>query len=565
MTPLPPPGEQILNFRSRCDGTVQPARLYLPRRPRRRYPCLVCLHGFGGRMTAWPVAVQHLADAFGWVLLSPDGRGSQNWDGLGEDDVFEALAAAERIVRLDPERLYLHGGSMGGHGALRLALRHPRRFAAVSAVAGWLSAEQFYPKWYAPPGAPAPPAILADLIAAAAPGTWREHAATVPGRLAFGTADRVNEAADAEWFIAWLRRRGWFGGRWTAARVTGGGHGAGLDWWAVFRFLRRHRRRWPRQVHSPTLRHADGGWWRAERLIDPLAPMSLTWDLRGDELVVTVENVAELRLDFRAGPQSLRRAAQVRVNGTGCRLGPEPLTVTLSPPGGRYPKRRGTDGPFGELFRDRFQVVAPAGGVQREAAWRFCGDWNAWCVHHWRGEPSGDQDWWRPRGETPAYPWPTDEASVVPVRPEQASPESNLLLFGGPDENELVRRWAAWPGELPFRPLADGLALAGEAFRGEAIGYLALHPLPWDPARLGCLMRGYQHSGIDPAEWGPARLGKDLERLPWQWPDLVIWDGSRVCRMTVQPPLRHLPDAWLLAARFGPGWGWSGSRVWREG
>ncbi len=53
------------------------------------------------------------------------------WDYITEDlpnAVFENFA-------LDPERQSITGHSMGGHGALTIAMRHPDRFASVSAFA----------------------------------------------------------------------------------------------------------------------------------------------------------------------------------------------------------------------------------------------------------------------------------------------------------------------------------------------------------------------------------------------------------------------------------------------
>lgn len=47
----------------------------------------------------------------------------------------ELLPAAIAEFQLDGERLGITGHSMGGHGALTLALRHPGRFASVSAFA----------------------------------------------------------------------------------------------------------------------------------------------------------------------------------------------------------------------------------------------------------------------------------------------------------------------------------------------------------------------------------------------------------------------------------------------
>ncbi|WP_440110856.1 S-formylglutathione hydrolase [Acidovorax sp. BL-A-41-H1] len=47
----------------------------------------------------------------------------------------ELLPAITAVLPVDAERLGICGHSMGGHGALTLALRHPGRFKAVSALA----------------------------------------------------------------------------------------------------------------------------------------------------------------------------------------------------------------------------------------------------------------------------------------------------------------------------------------------------------------------------------------------------------------------------------------------
>ncbi|MCU0761509.1 MAG: S-formylglutathione hydrolase [Hydrogenophaga sp.] len=49
--------------------------------------------------------------------------------------IEELLPAVASEFGLDPERQGLFGHSMGGHGALTLALRHPGRFASLSAFA----------------------------------------------------------------------------------------------------------------------------------------------------------------------------------------------------------------------------------------------------------------------------------------------------------------------------------------------------------------------------------------------------------------------------------------------
>ncbi len=106
---------------------------------------------------------QRMAAQLGLALLMPDtsprGAGvageSQDWDfGVGAGFYLDAtqapwaahwrmesylldelLPAVTAQFGLDGGRLGLFGHSMGGHGALTLALRHPGRFASVSAFA----------------------------------------------------------------------------------------------------------------------------------------------------------------------------------------------------------------------------------------------------------------------------------------------------------------------------------------------------------------------------------------------------------------------------------------------
>jgi S-formylglutathione hydrolase len=49
--------------------------------------------------------------------------------------IDELLHIAVRNLPIDPERIGIFGHSMGGHGALTLALKHPGRFRSVSAFA----------------------------------------------------------------------------------------------------------------------------------------------------------------------------------------------------------------------------------------------------------------------------------------------------------------------------------------------------------------------------------------------------------------------------------------------
>jgi len=144
---------QIATFLSTADDSEQPFALYLPRtfEPGKKYPVVISLHAEdtaprwnlyqvlgqsrraaeGGRFS--PLSSRALPD-FDFIVASPLARGSLGYTGIAETDVYDLLAALEHRYPVDEDRVYLTGVSMGGGGALRLALTRPDVWAAVAPV-----------------------------------------------------------------------------------------------------------------------------------------------------------------------------------------------------------------------------------------------------------------------------------------------------------------------------------------------------------------------------------------------------------------------------------------------
>ncbi len=109
------------------------------------WPLLLFLHGAGERGAdqrqvrsgLYPAVLE--AEARWPALIAmpqcPEGR---SWSGANsvEDAVVALLDQLEAEHETDPERLYLTGLSMGGHGSWSLACRFPQRFAAVVPICG---------------------------------------------------------------------------------------------------------------------------------------------------------------------------------------------------------------------------------------------------------------------------------------------------------------------------------------------------------------------------------------------------------------------------------------------
>jgi poly(3-hydroxybutyrate) depolymerase len=121
------------------DGAVQRALFWTPRSSGdpESVPLLVGLHSWQGKFTQ-ENGYLALAKEHGWAVVLPDFRGPNDNPNacaseLAVQDVLDAVEYAKKHAPIDPRRVYLVGGSGGGHMALMMAARAPNLWAGVSA------------------------------------------------------------------------------------------------------------------------------------------------------------------------------------------------------------------------------------------------------------------------------------------------------------------------------------------------------------------------------------------------------------------------------------------------
>jgi len=138
--------------------------------PRKKAPLIVTLHGLGGTHTTMmrPVALD-LAEANGDIMVAPMGYNPRGWYGiprgvrrggppanpapatippalngandppnvreLSEKETLEVIDLVRKEFKIDDDRTYLMGHSMGGAGTYYLAVKYPKQWAAIAVLA----------------------------------------------------------------------------------------------------------------------------------------------------------------------------------------------------------------------------------------------------------------------------------------------------------------------------------------------------------------------------------------------------------------------------------------------
>ena len=136
-----------------------PVVVITPDKPVEACPTVYLLHGHGGNAKAWITIkpeLKEIADREGMIFVCPDGNNSWYWDSpVNPAYRYETFVSKELIQYIDthyPTRAdrtgrAITGLSMGGHGAMWLALRHKDMFGAVASMSGGLDIRPFPNNW----------------------------------------------------------------------------------------------------------------------------------------------------------------------------------------------------------------------------------------------------------------------------------------------------------------------------------------------------------------------------------------------------------------------------------
>lgn len=119
------------------------------------YPVVYLLHGYDGWYSNWIIRAPELnnyADTYQTIIVCPDGAKSSWYFNSPLDSAYryetyivgEVVDFIDKNYRSIADKKYraITGLSMGGHGALYLALRHPDIFGAAGSMSGGLDMKE---------------------------------------------------------------------------------------------------------------------------------------------------------------------------------------------------------------------------------------------------------------------------------------------------------------------------------------------------------------------------------------------------------------------------------------
>lgn len=126
----------------------------------RHFPVLYLLHGYSGNYSDWvrkDSALAGLTDLYHMIIVCPDGDyGSWYFDSdVKKGSRYETYVSKELVNWVDQHYSTIAdrrgraitGLSMGGHGALYLAFRHPDTYGAAGSMSGGVDIRPFPENW----------------------------------------------------------------------------------------------------------------------------------------------------------------------------------------------------------------------------------------------------------------------------------------------------------------------------------------------------------------------------------------------------------------------------------
>ena len=447
-------------FISEIDGSVQYYSV-APSRGNGKPALFLSVHGAGVQA----IGQARAYEPKDWgVLVAPTNRRPRgfNWEDWGRIDALEVLELAKQRFQPDPERIYLTGHSMGGHGTWYLGATYPDKWAAIAPCAGYPTLTGYgSADGKIPDSARAP---LEQILLRASNGSnviaLAPNYSTQGVYVFHGDADRTVPVTLARQMRDVL---GEFHPDFSYYEYPGGSHWFGnesVDWPPLFSYFKWHTLKPDSAVDNVRFITANPGvsasfrWATIAQQEVPLqfSEINLVRDRKANTLTGSTSNVALLKLDltdFQEGSElnitidsaSLKhlvkgnRELYLLRKNNGWDMGQEPDAAAKNP---------GRSGTLKEAFNHRMVFVYGTAGNSAEDNWSL-------------NKARYDAEVWYYRGNG-AVDIVADNA-FDPARYR----DRGVILYGNPATNSA---WNKLLADCPIKVTRESISVGNETFKG---------------------------------------------------------------------------------------------------
>jgi pimeloyl-ACP methyl ester carboxylesterase len=540
-----------VTFVSEIDGSVQYYSI-LPSRDTSGWPQALFFSLHGASVEASGQSNAYYPKTWGNVVAPTNRRPyGFNWEEWGTLDAMEVLDLVQSTYPTDPNRVYLTGHSMGGHGTWHVGSLYPDRFAAIGPSAGWISFWTYRFKGMSIVDTSEVRAMIRRSTTPSETFMYAPNLNRLGVYVLHGSADDNVLVDQARMMVDTLKK---FHKDFVYDEIQGQGHwwdlsdepGADcVDWPPMFDFFARHSRPGKMRVREVHFRTSNPGvssrcdWLLVDAQIHPLV-MSMA-DMRFDPALRrfegTTNNIARLAIDL----EIVNPCDSIVVQLDGCHLlvrgwtqeqgqlwlerGNAGWLVSHAP--SQDVKRHTRYGTFKDAFRNRMVFVFGTHGSREENKWAFE-----------KARYDAEKFWYQGNGAV-------DVMADTEFDPT-FHPERNVILYGNRRTN---LAWKLLLGESPVQVDEGYVQFGDRKFKGDGISCLFVRPRLDDPEAMVAAISG---TGIDGM--------KAANRIPYMSPGIGLPD----CTILSSDVLTEGESGALMTGFFGLDWSMQ-TGEWAEG
>jgi predicted esterase len=420
-----------------------------------------------------------------------------NWEDWGRLDALEVLAIATQKFKPDPQKIYLTGHSMGGHGTWFLGATYPDKWAAIGACSGYPTLKGYGSADGLIPDSSSSPieqillrsgnqSDVIKLVSNYKPlGVYILH----------GEADRVVSVNYARQMRKLL---GEFHSDMSYYEYPNGEHWFGdqsVDWKPLFEFFKWHSLPVDSAVNTIDFITSNPGisssfhWASIEQQLHPLqfSRMQLKRDKNQKIITGTTENIRLLKLDFKDfhkgdsvkitldGSQSIQHTVGNSVDNVFLLREDNKWSFVASPDS--YQKDPSRYGTFKDAFNNNMVFVYGTTGTKEENEWSF-------------NKARYDAETWYYRGNGAVDIIPDKEFSLEKYK------DRGVIIFGNKSTNSA---WKAVLNDCPVQVERNNITAAGKTWQGDDLSAYFVWPIRSSPIASVAVISGTGMKGMNAA------------------------------------------------------------------